>query len=193
MTATPAYVDDLRRQQRAARHAASLTLAVHALAVVVLTVHRSVTTGSGFAEVTVLPGTYALLWLAAHVRGRVTGVGPGRDGFGRCALVALGFVAAVYVVPFAVLPLFFLGAGTFLGLGLLVLGVRARDPLVAVPGVVLAVTYPFVRLYTFDNHLGLLGPSPGTVVGGLLALGLGAAAVVAYRRERAELARPVAP
>lgn len=182
MSDIPGYVDDLRRRERAARHTVSLTLAVHAVALAALGVVDLVSRSGVFApDVLLLPAVYAVLWLIMRVRGRVTGIGRGSDGFGLVAVVAL-VVTVVLVLPVA-----FLGVGTFLGLGLLALAVRARAVLLAVAGVLLVAVYPFVNLYTVDNHVWFLGPRPGVVVTLLLAVALAALAGRAYRDERAAL------
>ncbi len=185
MSDIPAYVDDLRRRERAARHLVSLTLAVHAGALAVLAVGNLVILWSTPVELVLVPAVYLVLWVVMRVRGRLTGIGRGSDGFGVMAVVAL---AVQVVLPIAVM---FLGGGTLLGLGLVALAVRAREVLLAVGGVLLIAVYPFVNLYTFDNHAWFLGPRPGVVVGVLLAAALAALAVRAYRDERAALLRAV--
>lgn len=202
----PAYVDQLARRERAARHAVSTPLLVHTLALalvlaldVLLLVRLARTTetewsGGGWEAVARHPASllpvlplvvYLALWVVSRVRTRLTGVGPGHDGWGVMALVS---AALLVVFPWGLMALMFLGAVFFLGLGLVVLGGRLREPILWVTGLLLVAVGPLANLGTFENHAGFLGPWPTQVVLALLLLGLGAATVAARRRERRTLA-----
>ena len=206
-----AYVDQLARRERAARHAVSTPLLVHTLALglvlaldVLFLVRLARTTetewsGGGWDVVAHDPRTllpllplivYLVLWTVSAVRRRLTGIGPGRDGWGVMALVSAALLATF---PWGLLAVTFLGAAFFLGLGLLVLGTRLREPSLWVTGLVLMAVSPFAALGTFENHAGFLGPWPTQTVLALLLVGLAVMTARARQRERRVLAGAPAP
>lgn len=185
MTAIAEYVEAVRRQQRAARHTVSLVLAVHAVALVGLTIaHARIEWRFGSWFVLVPAVTYLLLWLVVRIRQSLTGMGGGHDGFGVMAAVAL---AVALAFPFSLVAILFAGAGTFLGIGLVVIGARMQARSLWGPGVALVVLCPLVELGTIDNHAAILGHQTGTLVLGVLSAGLALLSGRAYLVERAAL------
>jgi hypothetical protein len=191
MVTTPEFVDAVRRQQRAARHTISVTLFVHGLAVAGLTVVNTHYLWKHHPlEVFVPCVVYLTLWLVVRLRGRLTGIGGGREGFGSMALVGL---LIAFLFPFGFVAVMFVGSGTLLGLGLTVLGARLRAPRLWGAGIALVALCPFVSLGTFDNHAQFLGPQPGTMVVGVLAVLMLSLAADAYRTERTAAMVPPQP
>lgn len=185
MVVIPDFVDAVRRQQRAARHTVSLVLGVHAIAVGLLAVGNAHFRWRGGLWAVLVPAVvYLVLWLVVRIRQPLTGMGGGRDGFGVMAVLAL---AVALALPFSWLAVFMVGAGTFLGLGLVVIGARMRAPLLWGPGLALMALCPLVTLGTFDNHATFLGDQPGTVVLTSLTVVLAAASGYAYLTERSTL------
>jgi hypothetical protein len=205
METIPAYLDTLRRRERAARHAVFTPLLIHTVALalvlgldvafLVRLAHetRSDWSGGGWAAIAHDPRTllpllplvvYVVLWIGARLRTWRTGVGPGHDGWGIMAIVSVAFLL---LVPWGLLALLFLGAVFFLGLGLTVLGTRLREAFLWVPGLVLMAVGPLANLGTFDNHARFLGPWPTQVVLGAVTLGLAATTAAAGLRERRTL------
>lgn len=202
----PDYVDELGRRTRAARHAVSTPLLVHTLALAVVlgleiafrvrlaNETRTDWSGSGWASIADDPRellpllpllVYLGLWVAARVRARVTGIGPGHDGSGTMAVVSL---VLLLLFPWGTVVFLFLGPAFLLGVGLLVIGGRLREACLVVPGAVLVVVGPMANLGTFENHAGFLGPWPTAVVEAALLLGLAVTTVLVRRRERRVLA-----
>lgn len=182
MTAIPDFVDALRREQRAARHTVSLVLGVHAIAVALLPVANShFEWRLGWWAALVPAAVYVVLWLAVKIRQRLTGMGGGRDGFGVMAILALVFALAF---PFSFVAVLMAGPGTFLGLGLVVIGARLHARPLWGPGLGLMAVSPLVALGTIDNHAAFLGDQPGTLVLAVLSAALAALAGYAYRTER---------
>ncbi|MCC2315466.1 hypothetical protein [Cellulomonas xiejunii] len=184
----PDYLDDVRRRERAARHTDSLVLAVHAVALGVLSVARGMP-GSrpGLWQIAVPAVVYGLLWIVVRARERATGMGGGRDGFGAAAVLAL---ALALFFPFSAIAAFMVGPAAFLALGLVALGLRRRSRRLWCPGLALVVLGPLVQLYTVDNHVVFLGPQPGVVVLALLAVLLAVGSLRAFAAERAVLVGP---
>lgn len=202
----PTYVDSLGRRERAARHAVSTPLLIHTLALalvlaldVLFLVRLGRTTqtdwsGGGWAVIThdprillpLLPlAVYLVLWVVARIRASLTGIGPGHDAWGIMALVSLALLLAV---PWGYLALMYLGAVFFLGLGLVVLGIRLREASLWIPGLVLMVVGPLANLGTFENHAPFLGRWPTESVVAAVLLGLAATTVTVWLRERRTLA-----
>lgn len=165
-----------RARVRAQRHATSLPLIVAGFGLVILAqlefrqapLHWS----SLFFGTVVLLLLYATMWM----RRLSTGLGSGRDGYGLVVIVAV----VVAIVPMS----FLLGPAFSLGLGLGILGWRGREPLLWVPGLVVAVISPLAALGTIDNHGDLLGPAPTAAVVAAAGLALMALGIVAFARER---------
>lgn len=207
----PTYVDSLGRRERAARHAVSTPLLIHTLALalvlaldVLLLVRLTTTTqtdwsGGGWAAVTHNPQillpllplvVYLALWVVARIRTSLTGIGPGHDAWGIMALISLALLVAV---PWGYLALMYLGAVFFLGLGLVVLGIRLREAYLWIPGLVLIAVGPLANLGTFENHAPFLGQWPTQVVLAAVLVGLAATTLTVWLRERRTIAtRPAA-
>lgn len=182
MSRLPDFVDDVRRRERAARHTDSLVLTVHAAALAALTVDRALgDPGFRWWSIALPAIVYGLLWVVVRGRERATGMGGGRDGFGAAAVIAL---ALALFFPLSFIGVTMAGVGTFLGIGLVAIGLRRKSPLLWAPGAALVALCPLVALYTIDNHVAFLGPAPGAVVLGLLTAVLAACAVRAYVVER---------
>jgi len=178
MATATEYVDAIRTQQRAARHATSLPLLVNGLAMVYLTYLEAAMFGMG-DQVLVPALTYGVLLAVMLVQRQLIGVGVGNDGYGVLALALL----ALLFVPFGLAAVFFVGSAFFLGVGLGVLGWRARSAWLWVPGLVVMAVSPLVSLGTLDNHAAFLGGGVGgMVVCTVGLLGLGIAAFVRERR-----------
>lgn len=190
MTAIPEFVDAVRRQQRAARHTTSLVLAVNTAGIAALTVVHTRFEWRHQLWTILLPAVvYLLLWLVVRLRRPFTGMGSSHDGFGLMAVIALAMVVAV---PFAFAAFFLAGAGTFLGLGLVVVGARTGERALWVPGLVLMAVCPLVQLDVLENAT-FLGPQPGTLVLTVLTAVLLGLVSLAYLRERATLREPQVP
>ena len=184
MSATvPALVaaDSARLRTRAARHARSLPLAVCGLAVLVL-----VLTGADWFEgnqfwllVLVPVAAFLATYVTAFALRLPSGVGVGSDGYG-IALVLSALVA--FLFPWILLAT---GVPFVLGLGLVVLGLRASDRFLWVAGLVTMTAS--LALVTVS---GSGGASSVLHLVGTIALGLAllAAALVALRGERQTLA-----
>ncbi|OCI32780.1 hypothetical protein [Oerskovia enterophila] len=168
MTTTSKYVELVGAQQRAARHATSMPLFVNALAMCYLTYVRFVDPGQ-LAAATLTPMVaYAALLLAMLLQRQLTGVGLGRDRYGIVAVGAIGLVVIFGPWAFSLL-----GASFFLGLGLVILGVRARDAWLWIPGTVLMVAGPAI---TFA--------SPGLYILTACTVGMLAVSTTALVREQ---------
>ncbi|RXR26191.1 hypothetical protein EQW78_00610 [Oerskovia turbata] len=174
-----AAADSARLRTRAARHARSLPLAVCGLTVVLLAGTGRLA-GDQFWLIVLLPlGAFLLTYVAAFALRLPTGVGVGSDGYG-IALVLSALIA--FLFPWI---LFATGVPFALGLGLVVLGLRASDRLLWVAGLV-AMTASLALVTTGGPG----GASPVLYLAGTITLGLAllAAALVALRGERETLA-----
>jgi hypothetical protein len=177
VTTTSEYVEAIRTQQRAARHATSLPLLVNGLAMVYLTSLEADTYGMS-NPILVPPITYAVLLVVMLIQRQLTGVGVGNDRYG---VLALSLLASIFV-PFGFVAHYFVGSAFFLGAGLGVLGWRAGSAWLWAPGLALMAISPLVSLGTLDNHAASLGGRVGGMV--LCTTGLLVLSVVAFVRER---------
>ncbi|MDF2848337.1 MAG: hypothetical protein K0R97_2319 [Oerskovia sp.] len=178
----PALVaaDSARLRTRAARHARSLPLAVAG-------VTTWVVAGMGLLDsswlwlVTLVPAAgFIAMYVSAFALRLPTGVGVGSDGYG-IALVLSALIA--FLLPWI---LWATGAPFVLGLGLVVLGLRASDRFLWVAGLAtMAVSF---GLATVSSPV--FPPLSTPALAGTIALGLAllAAALVALRGERRTLA-----
>ncbi|MET4225590.1 hypothetical protein [Oerskovia enterophila] len=178
MTTASEYVEAIRVQQRAVRHATSLPLLVNALAMVYLTYLEAATFGMLFPKILVPAVTYGVLLAVMLVQRRLIGVGVGNDRYGVLALALL----ALLFVPFGFVAVFLVGPVFFLGVGLGVLGWRAETAWLWGPGLALMAVSPLVSLGTLDNHAALLGGGVGGMV--ICTVGLLVLGVLAFVRER---------
>ena len=178
MTTTAQYVAALRTRQRAVRHATSLPLLTTALGMGFLTYCEVATDWWTFPQALVPAITFAVLLVGMLVQRQVLGVGTGNDRYG---LIALALLAAL-VLPFGLVTFFFVGAGFFLGVGLVVLGWRARDPWLWGAGLALMALSPLITLGTLDNHAAFLGGGTGGLV--ISTIGLLVLSAVTFGRER---------
>lgn len=177
MTTASEYVEAIRTQQRAMRHATSLPLLVNGLAMVYLTYLQEVTSGTDDA-VLVPAITFGALLVIMLLQRQLIGVGVGNERYGILALSLL----AVLFVPFGLIAVYFAGAAFFLGVGLGVLGWRAGSAWLWVPGLALMAVSPLVSLYTLDNHAAFLGGGVGAML--ICTVGLLVLSAVAFVRER---------
>jgi hypothetical protein len=177
MTTASEYVEAIRTQQRAVRHATSLPLLVNGLAMVYLTSVEAATFGMRHS-VLVPSITYAVLLVVMLVQRQVIGVGVGNDRYGVLALALLVLV----FVPFGFIAFYFAGAAFFLGVGLGVLGWRAGSAWLWAPGLVLMVVSPLVSLGTLANHAAFVGGGVGGMV--ICTVGLLVLSTVTFLRER---------
>ncbi|MFE4463859.1 hypothetical protein ACFRCR_01965 [Oerskovia sp. NPDC056781] len=178
----PALVaaDSARLRTRAARHARSLPLAVAG-------VTTWVVAGTGLLDVSwlwlvmLVPAAgFVATYVAAFALRLPTGVGVGSDGYG-IALVLSALIA--FLLPWI---LWTTGVPFVVGLGLVVLGLRASDRFLWVAGLVtMAVSF---GLATVSSPM--FPPLSTPALAGTVALGLAllAAALVALRGERQTLA-----
>ncbi|MEK8225579.1 hypothetical protein NKG05_04770 [Oerskovia sp. M15] len=114
MTTASEYVEAIRTQQRAVRHATSLPLLVNALAMAYLTYLEAAIFGMHSAQILVPATTYGVLLVVMLVQRQLIGVGVGNDRYGvlALALLALVFVPFGFVAVYFVGPVFFLGWGS---------------------------------------------------------------------------------
>lgn len=206
----PTYLDSLARRERAARHAVLLPLLIHTLALALVLAFEALfywrlsrvavseSSAIGWEMVAedprmllpVLPLTvYVMLWVVSRIRASRTGVGPGHDGWGIMAIVSAG---CLLLFPVNLFLWLYLGAAFFLGLGLVVLGGRMREPLLWAAGLVLMAIGPFLALGTIGNHATFLGPWPDVTALAILLVGLAATTATAWHRERRTLVVPTA-
>ncbi|MBD7981630.1 hypothetical protein [Oerskovia merdavium] len=165
-------------RRRAQRRATSLPLTGTAAGLAVLAVSLWVDPWGFYPGVLVPSFVYLAMWLVA-ARRRRRGPAWTTEGKDRYGVVLLVLVLLAYF-PGALLLTRFAGPAFALGIGLLLLARRAEDPLLRGPGIVLVVA----------SHLIALVLSP-VLTGPLLlalAIGCGALALVAHRREAAMLA-----
>ena len=153
MTTASEYVEAIRTQQRAVRHATSLPLLVNGLAMVYLTYLESTMFAMLFPKILVPAVTYGVLLVVMLVQRRLIGVGVGNDRYGVLALALL----ALLFVPFGFVAVFLVGPVFFLGVGLGVLGWRAETAWLWGPGLLLMAVSPLVSLDTLDNHAAIPG------------------------------------
>lgn len=178
----PALVaaDSARLRTRAARHARSLPLAVAGLTTWVVA-GMGLLDGSWLWLVMLVPAAgFIAMYVTAFALRLPTGVGVGSDGYG-IALVLSALIA--FLLPWI---LWMTGVPFVLGLGLLVLGLRASDRFLWVAGLAtMAVSFglAMVSSPTFP-------PLSTPALAGTIALGLAllAAALVALRGEQQTLA-----
>ncbi len=183
MSATvPALVaaDSARLRTRAARHARSLPLAVAG-------VTTWVVAGMGLLDsswlwlVMLVPAAgFIAMYVTAFALRLPTGVGVGSDGYG-IALVLSALIA--FLLPWI---LWTTGVPFVLGLGLVVLGLRASDRFLWVAG--LATMAASFGIATLSSPLFFPLSTPGLMAMIALGLALLAAALVALRGERQTLA-----
>ena len=178
----PALVaaDTARLRTRAARHARSLPLAFSGLAVRVIAGMSSLDANQFWLVVLVPAAGFLATYVTAFALRLPTGVGVGSDGYG-IALVLSALVA--FLVPW--IP-FTTGAPLLLGLGLVVLGLRASDRLLWVAG--LATMAASYGLAMISSPIDLPLSIPGLVATIALGLGLLVVAGLALRGERQTLA-----
>jgi len=178
----PALVaaDSARLRTRAARHARSLPLAAAGVTVLVIA-GMGLLDGRWLWLLALVPAVgFIATYVAAFARRLPTGVGVGSDGYG-IALVIAAVIA--FLLPWIVWTA---GAPFLVGLGLVVLGLRASDRFLWIAG--LATTAASLGIATVSSPMFL--PFPAIAVAATLALGLAllAAALVALRGERETLA-----
>ncbi|MFJ2297476.1 hypothetical protein [Oerskovia paurometabola] len=183
MSATvPALVaaDSARLRTRAARHARSLPLAVCGLAVLVVA-GMSLLDGSWFWLVMLVPAAgFLATYVVAFALRLPSGVGVGSDGYG-IALVLSALIA--FFLPWIIWTT---GVPFLVGLGLVVLGLRASDRFLWVAG--LATMAASLGIATLSSPLFFPLSTPGLMAMIALGLALLAAALVALRGERQTLA-----
>lgn len=177
MTTTAQYVAGLQAQQRALRHAASLPLLVTTLGTGFLAWCEIATDWWIFPQALVPAVAFAALFVGMRVQRQLLGIGTGRDAYGLLAFATI----LLTLFPGPVLSIF-LGAGFFLGIGLVALGWRARDPWLLAPGLGLLVVSPLVTLGTLEGYLPVLGSREGGLVLSTAVLLL--LTVAAFVRER---------
>jgi len=173
-------VEEIRGRQRAARHASSIPLLANALGLAFLTYGETADWWI-YPQAFVPPVVSVAVLVAMTVQRRVEGVGTGRDGYGFLAVAT----SLVTLFPPGQILVLFLGPVFVLGLGLLLLGWRGRDPRLWAPGLGLLVVGPAVSLHAVANHVAFLGPEPGAAVLGICTAVLLALAAGALARERA--------
>lgn len=117
MTTTAQYVAGLQAQQRALRHAASLPLLVTTLGTGFLAWCEIATDWWIFPQALVPAVAFAALFMGMRVQRQLLGIGTGRDAYGLLAFATI----LLTLFPGPVLSIF-LGAGFFLGIGLVALG-----------------------------------------------------------------------
>lgn len=183
MSATvPALVaaDSARLRTRAARHARSLPLAVCGLAVLVVA-GMGLLDGSWFWLVMLVPAAgFLATYVVAFALRLPSGVGVGSDGYG-IALVLSTLIA--FFLPWIIWTT---GVPFLVGLGLVVLGLRASDRFLWVAG--LATMAASFGIATLSSPLFFPLSTPGLMAMIALGLALLAAALVALRGERQTLA-----
>lgn len=183
MSATvPALVaaDSARLRTRAARHARSLPLAVCGLAVLVVA-GMGLLDGSWFWLVMLVPAAgFLATYVVAFALRLPSGVGVGSDGYG-IALVLSALIA--FFLPWIIWTT---GVPFLVGLGLVVLGLRASDRFLWVAG--LATMAASFGIATLSSPLFFPLSTPGLMAMIALGLALLAAALVALRGERQTLA-----
>ncbi|MHA7134105.1 hypothetical protein [Oerskovia turbata] len=182
----PALVaaESARQRSRAVRHARSLPLAFSGVAVAVLA-GTSFLGPEWFWFVLLVPAaTFLALYATAFARRLPTGVGVGSDGYG-IALVVCALVA--FFIPWFALAT---GVPFTLGLGLVLIGLRASDRLQWASGLVtMAASFAVTWISQSAS-----APTPIGLVGQIaLGLALLGAALVALRDERATLGAGSSP
>ncbi|QDW63797.1 hypothetical protein [Oerskovia sp. KBS0722] len=183
MSATvPALVaaDSARLRTRAARHARSLPLAVCGLTVLVVA-GMGLLDGSWFWLVMLVPAAaFLATYVVAFALRLPSGVGVGSDGYG-IALVLSALIA--FFLPWIIWTT---GVPFLVGLGLVVLGLRASDRFLWVAG--LATMAASFGIATLSSPLFFPLSTPGLMAMIALGLALLAAALAALRGERHTLA-----
>jgi hypothetical protein len=134
------------------RHAASLPLLAVTLGTAFLAYCEIATDWWIFPQALVPALTFGALYVGTRVQRQVLGVGTGRDRYGLLALLFLALT--FFLLPVATV---FVGAGFFLGTGLLTLGWPARDLWLLAPGIGLLVASPLVNLGTLGSVSAYLG------------------------------------
>jgi hypothetical protein len=176
----PALVaaESARQRTRAVRHARSLPLAFSGVAVLVLAGMSSLGSEWFWFVLLVPAATFLVLYATAFARRLPTGVGVGSDGYG-IALVVSALIA--FFIPWFALAT---GIPFALGLGLVLIGLRASDRLQWTSGLVtMAVSFGVTWI---NQPTG--APTPLGLVGqASLGLALLGAGLVALRDERATL------
>ncbi|HYO17187.1 MAG TPA: hypothetical protein VES02_00775 [Dermatophilaceae bacterium] len=161
---------------RAQRHATSLPLIVVGLGLLVIA-WLVLQFSSWILYPPVLAvGILLLLYITMWAQRIATGLGSGRDGYGLVLVVAVGVV----FIPMSQL----LGPAFSLGLGLVILGWRGREPLLWGSGVIVAAISPFPVHGTIGNYVHFLGSAPDTVVVAAAGAVLIAMGVRHFIRER---------
>jgi hypothetical protein len=169
-----AAAESARQRTRALRHARSLPLAFSGLSV--LAVAATSLLGERWWWLVLLMPTIGLaaLYVTAFARRLPTGVGVGSDGYG-IALVLSALVAFLFTPLVATFGMPFM-----LGVGLVLLGLRASDRLLWVAGLgTMAASFALASTTSISY-----APSPAALVGqGVLGLALLGTALVALRAE----------
>jgi hypothetical protein len=174
-----AAAESARQRTRAQRNARSLPLAFSGLTVLVVAATSLL--GTQWFWLTLLVPTTGLvaLYVTAFARRLPTGLGVGSDGYG-IALVVSALVTFLFP-PLAIAP----GPPFILGVGLVLIGLRASDRLLWVAGLgTMAASFALAS----TTGIGY-GPSTAGLVGqGVLGVALLGTALVALRAEHATLA-----
>ncbi|MFF2621114.1 hypothetical protein [Oerskovia jenensis] len=175
-----AAADTARQRTRALRHARSLPLAVSGLAVLVVAGMGLLDTWWLWLLMLVPAAGFLATYVTAFALRLPTGVGVGSDGYGIALVVAALIAFLLPWIPWTT------GVPFVLGLGLVVLGLRASDRFLWVAG--LATMVASFGIATVSSPLFLPFSTPG--IAGTIALGLAllAAAGFALRGERRLLA-----
>jgi hypothetical protein len=168
--------ENTQARVRAQRHATSLPLIVVGLGLlaIVWLVLRS--WGLIMYRPVIAVGILLCLYVTMWAQRLASGLGSGRDGYGRVLVVAV----LVVFVPMSQL----LGPSFSLGLALLILGWRGREPLLWGSGLVVAAISPFIVHGTIDNYVHFLGSNPDAVVMAAAGAVLTAMGILRFARER---------
>ena len=161
---------------RAQRHATSLPLIVVGLGLLVIAWlvlrYWSLTIFPPVIAVGILLCLYVTMW----AQRLATGLGSGRDGYGLALVVAV----LVVLIPMSQL----LGPSFSLGLALVILWWRGREPLLWCSGLIVAAISPFIIHGTIGSFVHFLGSDPDAVVTAAAGAVLTAMGIRRFARER---------